>query len=72
MTVGSVPPNRDCNCVRNITFRNVRMIRPFKGIYVKSNPGDIGSGLVENIYYQNFTMDRPIWWAIYIGPQQMK
>jgi len=23
MTVGSVPPEMDCNCVRNITFRNV-------------------------------------------------
>lgn len=40
MTVGSVPPNKGCNCVRNITFRNVRMIRPLKGIYVKTNPGD--------------------------------
>lgn len=48
------------------------MIRPLKGIYVKTNPGDVGTGLVENIYYKNFTMDRPVWWAIYIGPQQMK
>lgn len=72
MTVGSVPPERDCNCVKNITFRNVRMIRPLKGIYVKTNPGDQGTGLIQDIYYQNFTMDRPVWWAIYIGPQQMK
>ncbi len=48
------------------------MVRPFKGIYVKTNPGDAGTGLIQDIYYQNFTMDRPIWWAIYIGPQQMK
>lgn len=72
MTVGSVPPELTCNCVKNITFRNIVMIRPLKGIYVKTNPGDTGTGLIENIYYQNFTMDRPIWWAIYIGPQQMK
>lgn len=72
MTVGSVPPARGVNCVRNATFRNVRMVRPFKGIYVKTNPGDEGTGIIENIYYSNFTMDRPIWWAIYIGPQQMK
>lgn len=44
---------------------------PFKGIYVKTNPGNKGHGNITNIYYQNFTMDRPIWWAIYIGPQQM-
>jgi len=72
MTLGSVPPTVGVNCIRNITFRNVRMVRPFKGIYVKTNPGDQGSGIVENVIYKNFTMDRPIWWAIYIGPQQMK
>lgn len=72
MSVGSVPPNPGCNCIRNITFRNVEFIRPLKAIYVKTNPGDSGTGLVEDILYQNITMDRPIWWAIYIGPQQMK
>jgi hypothetical protein len=46
MTVGSVPPEKTVNCVRNATFRNVRMIRPLKGIYVKTNPGDEGSGIV--------------------------
>lgn len=48
------------------------MKRPFKGIYVKTNPGDRGWGNVTNIYYKNISMDRPIWWAIYIGPQQMR
>lgn len=72
MSVGSVPPEVNGNCVDNITFRNVNIIRPIKGIYVKTNPGDKGHGNVTNVYYQNFTMDRPIWWAIYIGPQQMK
>jgi len=47
------------------------MKRPFKGIYVKTNPGSSGWGNITNIYYKNITMDRPIWWAIYIGPQQM-
>ena len=46
MTVGSVPPELSGNCVRNITFRNIEMIRPLKGIYVKSNPGDQGYGIV--------------------------
>lgn len=40
MTIGSVPPDRGCNCIRNITFRNVYVYRALKGIYVKSNPGD--------------------------------
>lgn len=48
------------------------MIRPIKGIYIKSNPGDRGTGLIKDIYYKNITMYKPIWWAIYIGPQQMK
>lgn len=46
MSVGSVPPHTGCNCIRNITFRNVYMTRPLKGIYVKTNPGDTGTGLV--------------------------
>lgn len=41
MTIGgSVPPDVGCNCVRNITFRNVHVTKALKGIYVKSNPGD--------------------------------
>jgi len=46
MSIGSVPPNLGRNCIRNITFRNVEMRRPLKGIYVKTNPGDNGNGLV--------------------------
>jgi hypothetical protein len=72
MTIGSVPPTIDTNCIRNITFKNVQMHRPIKSIYIKSNPGDRGDGIIENIWYENFTMDKPIWWTIYIGPQQMK
>jgi len=72
MSIGSVPPSEGGHCIRNITFKNVVMKRPLKGIYVKTNPGDTGYGNVSDIYYKNFTMDRPVWWAIYIGPQQMK
>lgn len=46
MTIGSVPPDVGCNCIRNITFRNVHVTKALKGIYVKSNPGDEGTGLV--------------------------
>ena len=72
MSIGSVPPHQPGSCVRNVTFRNVNMIRPFKGIYVKTNPGNQYHGNITDVYYHNFTMDRPIWWAIYIGPQQMR
>ena len=72
MSIGSLSPSAGRNCIRNITARNWRMIRPLKSIYVKSNPGHEGTGIIENLHFQNFTMDRPVWWCIYIGPQQMK
>ena len=72
MTIGSVPPNTAHNCVRNVTFRNIVQHLPLKGIYIKSNPGDDGDGIIEDILYENITMNGPVWFAIYIGPQQMR
>ena len=46
------------------------MEKPIKGIYVKTNRGNNGIGTISNIDYTNITMNRPSWWAIYIGPQQ--
>jgi hypothetical protein len=46
VTIGSVPPHERTNCIRNITFQNVVMKWPWKGIYVKTNPGDIGDGII--------------------------
>jgi len=43
---------------------------PIKGIYIKPNPGTSGDGVIENILYENIVMNTPIWWAIWIGPQQ--
>ena len=48
------------------------MEKPFKGIYIKTNPGTNGYGIIDNILYENITMHQPIWWAIYLGPQQQK
>jgi hypothetical protein len=42
---------------------------PIKGIYIKSNPGDHGDGIIKNITYENMIMHRPIWSGIWIGPQ---
>jgi hypothetical protein len=72
MTIGSVPPNKNYACIANVTFRNIDFHYPFKAIYIKSNPGTNGYGIIENILYENITIKTPIWWAIYIGPQQQK
>ena len=75
MTIGSVSPHEDYNCVRNVTFQNHTFYHPYKAIYVKNNPdrGLVGpgeGGEISNILYENITVYTPIWWAIYIGPQQ--
>jgi hypothetical protein len=72
MTIGSISPSDDENCIQNVTFRNIHMKDPLKGIYIKANPGDTGHAIVSNIVYENITMLGPKWWAVYIGPQQMK
>jgi len=69
MTIGSVPPNGNHACVRNVTFKNIVFWFPIKAIYVKSNPGNSGDGIIENILYENIKIFNPIWWNIYIGPQ---
>lgn len=70
LTIGSVPPNNDVNCVRNVTFRDSVIHRPFKAIYIKPNPGVNGIGIIEDIIYENIAIDHALWWTIWIGPQQ--
>lgn len=78
MTIGSVPPHDEYNCVSNVTFLNVTFYHPFKAVYVKTNPGTTetmlpgSGGEITNILYENLTIYHPIWWSIYIGPQQQK
>jgi polygalacturonase len=72
MTIGSVPPNVNHNCVRNITFEHIHFRRPIKAIYVKSNPGNSGDGLIENILYQHIYAEDSLWYFLWIGPQQQK
>jgi hypothetical protein len=67
MTIGTVPPNPQVNCIRNITFKNIEFYHPFKAIYIKTNPGE-GLGLIEDITYENILIHNAIWWNIYIGP----
>lgn len=70
LTIGSVPPNSNTNCVRGVVFRNNTMHRPLKAIYIKSNPGSSGTGIIENILYEDIAIDHALWWTIWIGPQQ--
>jgi len=72
LSIGSIKPKDDISCVDNVTFRNIEMEKPFKGIYVKTNRGNSGHGSITNILYENITIDAPVWWPIYIGPQQQK
>lgn len=72
MTIGAVPPVQSVNCVRNVTFKNVVFEHPFKAVYVKTNPSREGTGIIDNILYENLTINNPVWWSIYIGPQQQK
>lgn len=38
MSLGSVPPKRDHNCIRRVTFKRINFEYPLKAIYVKTNP----------------------------------
>lgn len=70
MSIGSVPPSRFTNCIRNVLVDNITMLDPIKAIYIKSNPGTHGRGIVQNITFSNLVGYGAIWYPIFIGPQQ--
>eukprot|EP01084_Bolivina_argentea_P248964 416581_1 len=71
LTIGSIGPSIHHSCVDNITFRNVYMYKTVKGIYMKSDPGNpTEDGVIQNVLYENVTMDKPTQYSIWIGPQQ--
>lgn len=43
------------------------MHNTYKGIYMKFRAGD-NPGLIEDVLYENITIDNPEQWAIWIGP----
>lgn len=72
-SIGSVGPHESHPCVDNVTFRNIRMPGTGKGIYIKSNKSDCNgnvSSRITNILYENVHIKQPVWWPIWIGPQQ--
>eukprot|EP01098_Paradermamoeba_levis_P006122 TRINITY_DN2541_c0_g1_i1.p1 TRINITY_DN2541_c0_g1~~TRINITY_DN2541_c0_g1_i1.p1 ORF type:complete len:556 (+),score=189.58 TRINITY_DN2541_c0_g1_i1:98-1669(+) len=72
MTIGSVPPNLGVNCIRNVTFTDIRFRRPIKAIYLKTNPGEEGTGVIDQILYKNLQVDGTLWQPIWLGPQQQR
>ena len=70
LTLGSISPSRQVNCMRNITFRDSLMVNTWKGIYIKTLTSDDpqSSGVIEDILYENITMASPTGWPIWIGP----
>ncbi|KAL1524215.1 hypothetical protein AB1Y20_019123 [Prymnesium parvum] len=72
LTVGAVRPSVDHNCIRNVTFRRVKMHHTFKGIYMKSQYNDDPKATAEitNILYDRVEMDSPTQVPIWIGPAQ--
>ena len=62
LTIGSIGGSTN----RNITFRDIHMHRPVKGIYMKFR----GNGLVEDVTFENIVIDEPEQTAIWIGPAQ--
>ena len=67
--LGSVTPDETHPCIRRVKFSNFSFQYPLKSIYMKSNPGNVGSGEITNVTYENMTMHNPLYWNIYIGPQ---
>jgi len=47
-----------------------------KGVYIKSNPTCMNDGSktaeITNILYEDIHIDTPLWWPIWIGPQQQQ
>lgn len=53
MSIGSVNPQPNHNCVRRVKFTNINFEYPLKALYIKTNPGSEGSGEISDILYEN-------------------
>ena len=74
LSIGSVSSTKQ-NCIRNITFQNIKAIYSIKFIYIKTGGIDNSTyinGIIENIVYRNMSNKNGLLWNIYIGPQQQK
>ncbi|KAA0164860.1 hypothetical protein FNF31_02182 [Cafeteria roenbergensis] len=71
-SMGSVPPHLTVNCIRDVTVRNISFTAPTKTLYVKTNGGDKGTGIIENVHYSDIHAKDGFWYPVYVGPQQQK
>ena len=71
-TIGSLGAYSKGSCVRNITIRDSTMINTVKGIYMKTRWSDDPnvSGVIEDMLFENITIESPEQWAIWVGPAQ--
>lgn len=72
VSLGSVPPDNNHRCIDNVTARNLHFTTPLKAIYIKPNPAKPppATGSITNILYEDVVVEYPVWFAIWIGPQQ--
>ena len=68
LSIGSI----GTETVQNVTFRNIVMHRPYKGIYIKfnGNARRYNPGRIQDVVYENILIENPIQWGIWIGPAQ--
>ena len=73
MSIGEIRPSTSRSCIEDVVFRNIQFTEPFKAVYVKADTGSsnkVGSASVRNITWENLKISEPLWYAVYVGPQQ--
>lgn len=70
LTIGSIGLHEPV-LVRNITFRQCRMRKTVKGIYLKFNGNaKKNEAVIQDVLYEDIIIDEPSQYAIWIGPAQ--
>ena len=72
-SVGSVHPTNTFSCVNNVTFEDIELWAPLKGVYVKPDHGICTNDLtcaclIANVHYRNVQLHqgkKPVWWDAY-------
>ena len=62
------------NCIDNVHVARVNFTTPLKAIYIKPNPAKAppATGSITNILYEDVNIADPVWFSIWIGPQQQQ
>jgi hypothetical protein len=72
ISMGSVPPDAGGNSIDGVLARRAVFYSPLKAFYVKPNPAKPyeATGMINNITYESMIVYDPLWWTVWIGPQQ--